>query len=150
MRNRDEKIDLLRELPPFAGAHRRELRQLAAATDLVSAEPGTVLCRADRRALETYIVVDGMVDVVVQGTRVASLRRGQIVGELGVIDGEPHSADAVAATDVTLLAIHEAALRGLIETSHALRTALLRQLANRVRAMDIEVRRSGALARAPC
>ena len=102
MRNRDEKIDLIRELRLFAGARRRELRQLAATSDLVSADAGHVLCRADGRALETYIVVDGMVDVVVQGTTVASLRRGQIVGELGVIDGEPRSADVVAATDVTL------------------------------------------------
>jgi CRP/FNR family transcriptional regulator, cyclic AMP receptor protein len=83
-------------------------------------------------------VVDGVVDVVVQGATVTSLRRGQIVGELGVIDGEPRSADVVAATDVTLLAIHEAALRGLIETNHALRTALLHQLAARVRTMNLE------------
>jgi CRP-like cAMP-binding protein len=137
MRNRDEKIDLLRELPLFAGAHRRELRELAATTDLVSADAGRVLCRAGQRALATYIVVDGVVDVVVQGATVTSLRRGQIVGELGVIDGEPRSADVVAATDVTLLAIHEAALRGLIETNHALRTALLHQLAARVRTMNL-------------
>jgi CRP-like cAMP-binding protein len=105
-----------------------------------------VLCRAGRRALETCIVVDGMVDVVVQGTTVASLRRGQIVGALGVIDGETRSADAVAATDVTLLVIHASALNGLIETSHALRTALLRQLAARVRrTMDLEVELRSAL-----
>ena len=106
MRHRDEKIDLLRELPLFAGAHRRDLRQLAAATDLVRADAGRVLCRAGRRALETFIVVDGMVDLVVQGTTVASLQRGQIVGELDVIDAEPRSADVVAATDVTLLDDH--------------------------------------------
>jgi len=135
MRNRDEKIDLLRELPLFAGARRRELRQLAAATDFVSADAGRVLCHADRRALGSYIVVDGMVDVVVRGTTVASLGPGQIIGELGVIDGEPRSADVVAATDVTLLEIHASALRGLVETSRALRTALLHQL---VRNVDLE------------
>jgi putative ABC transport system ATP-binding protein len=139
MRNRDEKIDLLRELPPFSGASLRELRSLAAAAEVVSVDAGRVLCRADRRALETYIVVDGTVDVVVRGATVATLHRGQIVGELGVIDGEPRSADVVAATDVTLLAIHAPAMRALIETSHAMRTALLRQMAERVRHMDLEV-----------
>jgi CRP/FNR family transcriptional regulator, cyclic AMP receptor protein len=136
VRNRDKKIDLLRELPLFAGVRRREVRQLAAATDFVNADAGRVLCRADRRALGTYIVVDGVVDVVMQGTTIASLGRGQIVGELGAIDGAPRSADVVAATDVTLLEIHASALRGLIETSHALRTALLGQL---VRNVDLEV-----------
>src|SRR4051794_40208682 len=100
MRIRDDKIDLLRELPLFRGAGGRELRAVAAAGDLVDVRAGRALCRAGRRALETYLLVDGMVDVVIDGRTVASLRRGQIVGELGVIDGEPRSADVIAATDV--------------------------------------------------
>ena len=139
MRNRDEKIALLQELPPFSGASRDELRALAAAADVVSVDRGRVLCRADRRALETYVVVDGMVDIVIGGAIVATLRRGQIVGELGVIDGQPRSADVVAATDVTVLAIAAPAMRGLIETSHAFRAAILRQLADRVRTLDVEL-----------
>jgi CRP-like cAMP-binding protein len=139
MRTRDEKIALLHELPPFTGARPAELRALAAAADLVSVDAGRVLCRADRRALESYVIVEGMVDIVIGGAVVATLRRGQIVGELGVIDGQPRSADVVAATDVTVLAIAAPAMRGLIETSHALRTAVLRQLADRVRALDLEV-----------
>jgi CRP-like cAMP-binding protein len=139
MRTSDEKIHLLRQLPTFRGAGRRELRALAAAADVVTVDAGLVLCRADRRALESYVVVDGMVDVVIDGTTVATLRRGQIVGELGIIDGEPRSADVVAATDATVLAISAAATRGLIETSHTFRTALLRQLADRVRALDLDL-----------
>ena len=140
MRNRDAKIDLLQELPPFSGASKSELRALAAAADVVSVDAGRALCRADRRALESYVIVDGLVDIVIGGTVVATLRRGQIVGELGVIDGQPRSADVVAATDVTVLAIAAPALRGLIETSHAFRTAVLHQLAGRVRSLVVENR----------
>ena len=139
MRTSDEKIHLLRQLPTFRGAGRRELRALAAAADVVTVDAGRVLCRADRRALESYVVVDGMVDVVIDGATVATLRRGQIVGELGIIDGEPRSADVVAATDATVLAISAAATRALIETSHTFRMALLRQLADRVRSLDLDL-----------
>jgi CRP/FNR family transcriptional regulator, cyclic AMP receptor protein len=139
MRTTDEKIELLRQLPTFQGAGRRELRSLAAAADVATVEAGRVLCRADRRALESYVIVDGMVDVVIDGATVATLRRGQIVGELGIIDGEPRSADVVAATDATVLAISAAATRALIETSHTFRTALLRQLADRVRSLDLDL-----------
>jgi CRP-like cAMP-binding protein len=139
MRSPDEKIELLRLLPTFRGARRRELRLIAAAADVATVESGRVICRADRRALESYVVVDGMLDVVIDGTVVATLRRGQIVGELGVIDGEPRSADVVAATDATLLAISAPATRALIETSHSFRMALLRQLADRVRSLDLEL-----------
>lgn len=139
LRNRDEKIELLRSLPPFAGASTRELRALASMGDIVDADAGRVLCRAERRALETYVVIKGSVDIIVGSEVVATLERGQFVGELGVIDGQPRSADVVAATDVTLLAIPAAALRVLIDTSHALRIALLHQIAERVRRMDLEL-----------
>lgn len=139
MRTTDEKIELLRRLPTFRGAGRRELRALAAAADVATVEAGRVLCRADRRALESYVVVDGMVDVVIDGATVATLRRGQIVGELGIIDGAPRSADVVAASDATVLAISAASTRALIETSHTFRTALLRQLADRVRSLDLDL-----------
>lgn len=139
MRKRDEKIILLRSLPLFAGASERELRSVASVADIVSVEAGRALCRADRRATESYVIITGMVDIVVAGTAVASLRRGQIVGELGVIDGEPRSADVVAATDVTALAISAPELRALIETSHSVRMAMLRQLASRVRTLDLEL-----------
>lgn len=139
MRNRDEKIELLRQLPPFRGARGAELRSLASAADLVSVEAGRVLCRADRRALESYVVVDGMVDVVIGGSTVATLRRGQIVGELGIIDGAPRSADVVAATDARVLTISAQATRALLETSPTFRSAVLHQLADRVRSLDLEL-----------
>jgi len=133
----DEKLTMLRRLPPFSGASRRELRAVAAAADVVAVEAGRILLRADRRALEAYVVIEGFVDVVIHGRTVATLTRGQVVGELGVIDGEPRSADVAAATDATLLAIPAPALRALIETSHAVRTMLLRQIADRLRATDL-------------
>ena len=139
MRTPDEKIELLRRLPTFRGAGRRELRTLAMAADITTAHAGRVLCRADRLAHETYVVVDGEVDVVIDGAVVATLGRGSIVGELGMIDGEPRSADVVAATDVRLLAIPVSAARALIETSHSFRTALLRQLADRLRTIDLDL-----------
>jgi len=139
MRNRDEKIELLRQLPPFTGATARELRALASATEVCDVEAGRHLCRAGRRAVEAYVVVRGMVDVVIEGATVATLRRGQLVGEMGIIDGQPRSADVVAASDVTVLAIAAPALRALIEDSHVVRRALLSQLADRVRSLDLEL-----------
>lgn len=139
MHHRDEKIDLLRQLPLFADAPRRELHPLAATTDVVNVDAGRVLCRAGQRALETYIVVDGVVDVVVQGAALTSRRRGDIVGARDVLDGGRRSADVIAASDVTLLVIHASYLSGLLDTSPALRTALLRQDTAPVRTVDLEV-----------
>jgi len=138
MRNgHDDKHETIKALPPFLGASRREVRDIAAAADLASVTAGRVLCRADNRALEVYVIVDGTVDVHVDGQVVASLGRGEIVGEVAVIDGEPRTADVVAATDLTVLAIHAVAFRALLETSYTLRIATLRQMAERLRHMDL-------------
>ena len=107
--------------------------------DLVDVEAGRVLCRADRYAREAFLVVDGMVDVVIGGSIVATLRRGNLVGELGVIDGLPRSADVVAATDATVLAIDARSMRSLLATSATMRDAVLRQLAQRIRESDLEL-----------
>ena len=135
----DGKVQRLRELQLFATTSTRELRAIAAAGDLVDVEAGRLLCRADHHARECFVVVDGMVDVVVGSTTVATLRRGNLVGELGVIDGLPRSADVVAATDVTVLAIDARSMRSLLATSPAVRDAVLRQLADRLRRSDLEL-----------
>jgi CRP-like cAMP-binding protein len=135
----DDKPTLLRSLPAFAGASRRELRELARASELALADAGRVLVCAGRRAIETYLVLEGEVDVMIDGDVVATLGPGEFVGEIGVIDGEARTADVVARTDVALLAIHATAVRSLVESSHSFRLALLRQVASRIRRMDLQL-----------
>jgi CPA1 family monovalent cation:H+ antiporter len=137
MREHDPKIDVLRRVPELESARVRELRAIAAAGDLTRADAGRVLLRADRRAIEAYLIIEGEVDVVIGGRAIARLGAGEIVGELAIIDGEPRTADVVAATDVTLLAIHATGFRALIEDSHAIRMLVFRQLAARLRRMDL-------------
>ena len=135
----DGKLERLRSLPLFATTDARELRAIAGAGDLVTVPAGTTLCHADRAARECFLVVDGMVDVRIGSTTVATLRRGNLVGELGVIDGLPRSADVIAATDVTVLAFDARAMRALLTTSGTIRDAVLRQLADRIRRSDEEL-----------
>jgi CRP/FNR family transcriptional regulator, cyclic AMP receptor protein len=132
----DPKMNAIRSLPPFQHASDREIRALSAVGDMVALERGEVIGRADHVASESFVVMDGLVDVVVDGTIVATLQPGQIVGELSVLDGKPRSADIVAATDVTLLAMTPPVMRGLIETNRAVRAAVISQLTERLRRAD--------------
>jgi CRP/FNR family transcriptional regulator, cyclic AMP receptor protein len=136
MRKSDPKVDLIGQIPAFRDASPSELKRLAAAADIITVKAGEWLCRADRRAFEAYLVVDGMVDVVAGETVLASLERGELVGELGVIDHGPRSADVVARTDVTALVIVAPVLWPLLDASPSLRAALLQQLADRIRKAD--------------
>ena len=136
---RDPKVKAIHDLPAFEGAHNREIRDLASAADIVEFERDEVICRADRHAAASYVVMDGMVDVVAHGSVIATLGPGQIVGELSVIDGKPRCADVVAATDATLLEITPQIMLGLIATNDAMRTAVVRQLTDRLRRADEDV-----------
>jgi CRP-like cAMP-binding protein len=135
-RRTDPKIERLRALDAFAACDPRELRAVAAAADEVDVPEGHVLCHEAKVASECYVILDGEVDVVVGGVPVARLGRGQLVGELGVIDHRPRSATVVAVGDVWALAIPAPLFQGLLDVSRPLRSALLSQLVERVRRLD--------------
>ena len=135
----DPKIERLRELDAFASCNARDLRAVAAAADEVDAPAGTVLCHESKVATECYVILDGEVDVIVGDVAVARLGRGQLVGELGVLDHQPRSASVVAVTDIRVLAIPAPVFQGLLDASRPLRTSLLNQLVERVRRLDAAV-----------
>jgi CPA1 family monovalent cation:H+ antiporter len=129
----DPKLDRLRSVPLFAEASARDLRDLGAAGDVVTVDAGRFLQRAGSRVGESFLVLDGELSLVVEGSEVARLGPGDLLGELEVMDGQPAATDAVAGTDVTALVVPAARLRALVDTNHAVRTAVVRQLARRAR-----------------
>lgn len=63
---------------------------------------GEVLFRRGDAANEMYVVLEGQVDVSLDGRLVESLPPGSILGEMGIVDHSPRSADAVAASDAKI------------------------------------------------
>ena len=133
----DPKVDQLRSVPLFADASTRDLRDLASAADVVVLDAGRFLQRRGRHVVEAYLVLDGEVDLVADGFQLAALGPGDLLGELEIVDGEPAASDAVAAGEVTALVLTAPRLRGLVESNHAVRTAVVRQLARRARDLAV-------------
>ena len=82
-----------------------------------------------------FIVVEGAVDVLLPGVDTPHVRLGpgECVGELSLIDGQPVSADVVAADTTTLLRVDHDQVWALIDSSAVFARNLLRVLAGRVR-----------------
>jgi CRP/FNR family cyclic AMP-dependent transcriptional regulator len=82
---------------------------------------------------ECYLVHQGKVEVRKEddsGERVLRvLVKGDLLGEVALFRDAPHSATAVAAERVTLLAISEDRLEHMVRTHPGLAIALIRQLA---------------------
>lgn len=82
-----------------------------------------------------FVILDGAVDVILPGIDAPHVRlsQGQCLGELSLLDGQPVSADVIAIEPTTLLALDEAQVWSLIDSSATFARNLLRMLAGRVR-----------------
>lgn len=75
-------------------------------------------------ARDMYLVMSGRIKIVKGPSRAKSylinvLKRGDIFGEMGIIDGAPRSASAIAESDTQVLAIHQVSLLRCKESTAA-------------------------------
>ena len=81
-----------------------------------------------------YIINEGEVEILDgSGTILETAGPGSIVGELALIDDEPRSATAVAATDVELIAVSEKQFLFLVGQTPYFALKVMRVLAQRLR-----------------
>ena len=77
---------------------------------------------------------------------------GQLIGEMGILDGEPRSATCTALTDLKLAILSRTALRGLVEVQPAVAARLLlavaQSMADRVRESNRRFRTLSRVTRA--
>lgn len=133
---RSDKVDLLRKIPLFGRLSQRQLNAVAKHVDEVQLRKGAVLAKQGAQGMEAIIIVDGRARVETDGTMLAELGAGDVVGEMSVIDGKPRSATVIAETPVNLLVLHRRDFVSLLETVPGLQRKLLVTLCERVRQAD--------------
>ena len=126
------------------------LTELFAGAELVRLRAGAVLFRAGDSSNGCYRVEDGLLKVTMVSSSgaeriLAFLSRDAIVGELSTIDGLPRSATVVAVRDAAVRLLSRAAFEAFAEKHPKLYKALVRVLANRLRATDTVVAASSFL-----
>lgn len=91
-----------------------------------------------------FVVASGAVKVVVpsedgEEAILATLRRGDFLGELALLDGAPRSASAVALEATETLALPREQFRALVASEPAIRDALLAAVAAELRRLTTHV-----------
>lgn len=92
-------VDFLRDLPV---SRARSLLQVARRMTLPA---GEVVVKQGTRGDSFYIIIHGTVEIVKNGAPLNRYRAGDYFGEMAILLDQPRSADAVALTDVELIAI---------------------------------------------
>ncbi|HZW99487.1 MAG TPA: cyclic nucleotide-binding domain-containing protein [Trueperaceae bacterium] len=94
---------------------------------------GEVIFRAGDVAHEMYVVIEGTVDIILDGRNIEELNPGNVFGEMAIVDEAPRSADAVARTDVRVEPIDQEWFKHLIRRSPTFGLHVMGVMAQRLR-----------------
>lgn len=126
---------MLRALPAFASCTDKELAELDRYCDEVTVAAGAAITRQGTPGREAFIILEGEAEVLVDGTVVAVLGPGDLVGEMSMLDTGPRSATVTARTPLRVLVVGPQAFTSFAELSPA-RRELTRVLVDRLRVAD--------------
>jgi CRP/FNR family cyclic AMP-dependent transcriptional regulator len=123
----------------FSGFDRAALDKIAAMGEPVEAEKGAVIMQQGEVGREAFLVVDGEVQIIVNGHLVGTAGRGSVLGEMALLDLRPRSATLVALTDVALISYASKQFRQILDDMPADSRAALEARDERFRAENLEV-----------
>jgi CRP/FNR family transcriptional regulator, cyclic AMP receptor protein len=111
----DTKIELLKQVPLFAGASARELREIASRVDEIDVPAGYVLTREGDRGREFVVLVEGSATVENDGRVIATLGDGDFLGEIALLLYTARTATVRTTTPSRLLVVNERDFRTLVD-----------------------------------
>ncbi len=131
-------LDLIRRVPLFSMLTPLQAESLAESVSKRRFKRGETLVQQGNTSNALYIVLAGRTRVVMTDNKgreviLATMRAGDYVGEMSLIDGEPHSATVLADQQVDALVLgRDDFLRCLSENS-AMSFVVMRELVQRLR-----------------
>ena len=132
MLRRNQKVELIRNVPLFAHTSKRELEQIAQIADEIDLGEGKEMTRQGERGREFFVLLDGTADVKKSGRRINKLTNGDFFGEIALVSDTPRTATVVATSPVRALVITDRAFKRLLKDSPEIQSKVLSALAARL------------------
>ena len=129
---KNAKVEMLRRVPLFAQCSKKELEEIAGVADELQLADGRELTREGARGSEFFVVIDGELEVRRNTRKIATLGRGDFVGEMALVTGRPRNATVATKGVVRALVITEPSFTRLLLTSPTIQLKIMRALAERV------------------
>lgn len=125
--------DLIAQSGFFSDLDRDEIAMLAIWIKAFSAPTGTMLLKEGGENASLCIIVEGDVNIFKETTynehvKIAEIKKGASIGEMGVIDGQPLSASAVTSQDSIVLVMTPDDFNNLMEKNSNLGVKILLHL----------------------
>lgn len=105
----------LTAIPLFSDLSSEEAKRLSAFATETSIAEGQILMKQGDYSTELIAVEEGTADVVRDGERIASLKEGDLIGEMGLLEREPRSADVIATSPMRVIKLTHWEIRRMSE-----------------------------------
>lgn len=131
-------LELIRRVPLFAMLTDEQATLIAESVSKQRFRRGAILVRQDFRSESLYILLNGRASVLSADNRqreviLATLRQGDCIGEMSLIDNEPHSATVRLEVQTDVLVLGRDAFMRCMPEEHSLALAVMRGLVARLR-----------------
>ena len=130
--SQDVKVEALKRAPLFEGLSKKELTELARATEDFKIEAGTVLCREGSLGREFFVIVDGVAEVTKGGKRLATRQAGEFFGEIALLTTTKRTATVTAKTPIRCFILTRGDFRRVLDESPTVERKVMQALAERL------------------
>jgi CRP/FNR family transcriptional regulator, cyclic AMP receptor protein len=137
-------IAVLQSVPVFASMPAARMEALARVCALRQIPRGGVVMREGEHTNAIYFILNGALKVLVSDEDgreviIAILGRGEMFGEMGVIDDDPRSATVMATQPSDLVVVTKADFQQVLSDNFEVSLAIMRGLAKRLRIADRKI-----------
>jgi CRP-like cAMP-binding protein len=105
----------LTAIPIFSELSPEEAKRLAAFATETSAAEGQILMKDGDYSVELIAVEEGSADVIKDGSVIAHLKAGDLIGEMGLLEHRPRNADVIASSPMRLIKLTHWEIRRMSE-----------------------------------
>ena len=125
------RLQTLRELPTLAGLSDDVIERIAEHVAEITIQPGAFLCRQGLPALEAFIIVDGLAQLIADDVLVRDIDRGELIGEIAVVSGRTRTVSVRALTKLEAFVLNTEDVQWLMQeptASGVVRDSMARHL----------------------
>jgi CRP-like cAMP-binding protein len=105
----------LKAIPLFSQLSEDEAHRLAAFATETSIADGQILMKQGDYSTELIAIEEGTADVIRDGRKIASLKQGDLIGEMGLLSREPRNADVIATSPMLVIKLTHWEIRRMSE-----------------------------------
>src|SRR6202034_2855213 len=139
-----QEYELLRQVRFFSDIEPSKLKLLAFMSERVGFDDGKILCRQGDPGDAAYLIIDGEVDIVLEGPAgpitVATLGANEIVGDMAILTRAPRAATMRAKGRLVALRIAKDPFMRMVREFPNMAVSIMQELAHRVEATNNQLR----------